>query len=65
MAGLADMRVSREDVLRIVEIVGPYLQTVSEFMPNQGGAGEREHGIVHVHAEAGSVGSRIDGKPTP
>lgn len=52
MSALHDLRIGKPDVLRIRDIVTPYLEPVQEFLPvsGQGGRGEREQDApVHVH----------------
>src|SRR5437867_884107 len=49
MVALSELGVNRQHVFAIRDIVGPYIEPITEFLPASEGEREREQARVHVH----------------
>jgi hypothetical protein len=57
MGGLADLGVSKQDLLQIREIITPYLQPLMEYFPTASHVNVNTQPRVHVHTESDVPGS--------
>jgi len=51
MAGLADLGVSKQDLVEIKEIITPYLQPLMEYFPTASPVNVNKQAGVHVHSD--------------
>jgi len=56
MAGLADLGVSKQDLVEIKEIITPYLQPLMEYFPTASPVNVNKQARVHVHSDTSVPG---------
>jgi hypothetical protein len=56
MAGLADLGVSKQDLVQIREIITPYLAPLMDYFPTASRVNVNTPSRVHVHAESDAPG---------